>query len=123
MKSAILTIALLVAIASFSLAYYQNFKAEQAVGDLNKERYSRMVAEEDLLKAIQKAKSLEKELESIRIRLKNSEKLLSQSQSVNKDLWVKLEKTENLKESLERKIQEMTKLLRSQSGSMATGGI
>ena len=122
MKNTVLVITFLITGATCALAYFQNTKADRAVSELNEERYARMVAEEDLLKAAQDLERLTKEMDSLKSQLKNHEKLLKQTQSINSDLQAQLKKAESVKASLENKISEMTKQLSSVS-SAATGDI
>jgi len=87
------------------LAYYQNSMADRAVGDLNKERYDRMMAEEGLQKAEDQVSRLQGEIEALKTQLQNSEKLLKQAQSVNKDMQEKLDKAEAMKDALEKQMK------------------
>ena len=105
MRTAIISIAVIIALGSAALAYYQNSMADRAVGDLNKERYDRMMAEEGLQKAEDQVSRLQGEIEALKTQLQNSEKLLKQAQSVNKDMQEKLDKAEAMKDALEKQMK------------------
>ena len=123
MKNAIFIFALVFSIGALAFAFYNNDTADRAVGELNQERYSRMVAEEKLLKTTEAHDKLKAEFGSVQAQLKNQDKLLKQVQSLNKDLQDKLQESETNKSSLEKRLQDANKALSVKPPVSATGEI
>jgi chromosome segregation ATPase len=105
MRAAIISIAVIIALTSIALAYYQNIKADGAVGELNQERYLRMVAEESLQKSEAAVAKLSGELEAVKAQLANSEKLLKQAQATGRDLQERLNEAEAMKATFESRLK------------------
>jgi len=79
------------------------------------------VAEEDLLKASDEAQKYKNELDSLKARLNNTEKLLKQSQASMNDLQARLKQAESQKDSLENRMRESNRA-DSLTGTTAAAG-
>ena len=107
MKNILIFFALLVVAACTILAVKYGRNASQAQGELDQERYSRMVAEEGLEKAGMKVTSLESELNRTQAKLKGLESLIKETKSLNSDLKAQLEKSSQINDELDRRIQDI----------------
>ena len=86
--------------------------------NLDRERYQRMVAEENLNKAATKISSLESELGTIRDKIQSAQVILEEGQKTNADLQSQLEAITKAKETLEKRMEEL-KTASSSKGSPA----
>jgi len=120
MKTAIIVLAIVIGLSGAGIGFYHNKMASTAKDELNRERYSRMVAEEDLLKSTEKVTALEKEVTSLKTRVENSEKMLNQTMSVKNDLQNKLDDALNAKDSLEQKVKELTQAIKEKMTEAVT---
>lgn len=124
MKNTIIAFTLIIGIGGAGMAYYHHKRSFQATGELNGERYERMVAEESLLKASERVESLEKEITSVKLQLDNTKKLLEQTTALRSDLQSRLDKSEEAKELLERKVRDFGKAVtESLPTAVSTGDI
>ncbi len=108
---------LIVAIVLMAIAGLMSINAQKNLNklqqNLDRERYQRMVAEENLNKANTKIGSLESELAAARDKIQSVQTILEEGQKTNSDLRSHLESAIKAKEALETKIEE----LRVQVGS------
>ena len=74
--------------------------------ELNKERYNRMDAEENLEKALVKIKSLEADLTNAQNQTQGLQTVLEQEKTANINLKTELEKTSKLQEVLEGELKD-----------------
>ena len=123
MKNVAIILAVLVALVSGVVAYFHNKSANQAQNELNRERYTRMVTEEDLLKANQKIGSLEKELASVKSQLEKNDLLFKQAMTLKNDLQTKLDEALETKDSLEKKMKDISQMPAQVSPTTPTGDI
>ena len=123
MKNLVIILAVVVALISAVVAYFDNRSADQAQTELNRERYTRMVTEEDLLKASQKVSSLEKELASLKSQLEKSDQLLKQAMTLKNDLQIKLDQAIETKDSLEKKMRDISQMPVQAAPTTPTGDI
>jgi len=98
------TIVLIVGSVGAAIYYNQNsFRSEEI---LNKERYTRMLTEENLEKANIKVSSLQGDMKDAKVKITSLEKLLQQKKLLAENLQSRLEKTLAseiaLKEEIER---------------------
>jgi len=112
MKNFILISAIILALVGCFIGYYHNGKAFRSQEELNVERFTRMTVEENLLKSENKISSLKTELEQLQIRLKNTEKLLSQTTEQKDNLQIQLDQALEAKKVSEGKVvNEVNKLV------------
>jgi hypothetical protein len=104
------------------LAIYFNQSSSKVTEELHQERYTRMLAEENLDKLNVKKKSLEISLNWANNKIEGIEKMLDQKKKVNTDLQSRLEKTLKLKSALEQTIKEFGEISaeKAESGSQTT---
>lgn len=117
MRIIIIVSSVVVAIACGALAYHysqDSFVAEQT---LNEERYKRMVAEESLQRSNTKISTLESEITRTTNKITSLEKLVEQTKGINQDLKARLDKAVEIKDLLEKKISELSKM----TGDMPQG--
>ncbi|HLF18075.1 MAG TPA: hypothetical protein VI749_04165 [Candidatus Omnitrophota bacterium] len=123
MKNVAIILAVLVALISGAVAYFHNKSADQAQNDLNRERYTRMVTEEDLLKASQRIASLEKELAGVKGQLEKNDLLLKQAMTLKNDLQARLEEALETKDTLEKKMKDISQMPPQVPPTVQTGDI
>ena len=111
MKTTILIAAILVAVLGITMTVRFAKDAQSHEQNLNQERYNRMVAEESLASANTKINALETELERLQNKIKNSEKLLSETNAMNDDLKARLDKAMQIKGDMEKKIGELQNIV------------
>jgi hypothetical protein len=104
-----LAILILIVIVGTSAGLVIKFNQDwqSAKGQLDNERYSRMLAEEGLEKAKSDLASADSELSRIKNKLSILEKSLEQTRVVNDDLKSRLDQAADIKKNLEAKIQEL----------------
>lgn len=110
MKSPIIILVVIALAISFGATFKYNQEAQSATGQLNNERYSRMLAEENFEKAKASVDSLESELARVRNKLNVFEKSLEQTKVINEDLKQRLDKAAEFKDNLEVKIKELQRI-------------
>ncbi|HQP10680.1 MAG TPA: hypothetical protein PKV41_04780 [Candidatus Omnitrophota bacterium] len=102
------TIVLVVLCCGLAIRYNQD--ANHARGEFNTELYKRMVAEENLQKAAIQVDSLTEELARMKNRVEQAELVLEKTKLVNADLRLRLQKADQMREMLDRKIKELQAL-------------
>jgi chromosome segregation ATPase len=123
MKNVVIILAVVVALISAVVAYFDSRSADVAENELNRERYTRMVTEEDLLKANQRIGSLEKELTSLKSQLEKNDALLKQAMTLKNELQTQLDQAIEKKDSLERKMKDISQMPVQASPATSTGDI
>jgi chromosome segregation ATPase len=103
----ILVVAIVLMVISGLMAINSNKTLAKLQQNLDRERYQRMVAEENLNKAITRMNSMASELASTRNKIQSVQAILEEGQKNNSDLRSQLESTINAKEALEKKIEEL----------------
>ncbi len=102
---------LVVAIILMALAGLMTINSKRTLGklqqNLDRERYQRMVAEENFHKAATKINSLESELAAIRDKIQSAQVILEEGQKTNADLRSQLEAITKAKETLEKRMEEL----------------
>ncbi len=86
-------------------------KASKAKGELDGERYGRMLAEEELESAKSKIGSLERDAKRQDNKIKSIERLLEQTAASNKDLKARVTKMDEKKIALELRIVELEQII------------
>ena len=113
---------LVVAIILMAMAGLMTINSKRTLGklqqDLDRERYQRLVAEENFHKAATKINSLESELAAIRDKIQSAQVILEEGQKTNADLQSQLEAITKAKETLEKRMEEL-KTASSSKGSPA----
>ena len=107
MRILTIIIGLLLIVGVGSVAVHNNQAATVAKKDLEKERYDRMVAEENFEKANTRLSSLEAEVSRTQNKMKATEKLVEQTKAINDELKGRLNKISEIKGSLEQKVKEL----------------
>jgi hypothetical protein len=92
------------------LAVRYNQDANSARSEFNTELYKRMVAEENLQKANIQVDSLTEELTRMKSRVEQAELVLEKTKQVNADLRLRLQKADQMREVLDKKIAELQML-------------
>lgn len=100
MKNLSIFLAVVVAAISVSTAVYYYQQAEQIRTEIEEERYTRMVTEEQLQEATSKVESLNAEL-------KRTQSKIDVVEKINNDLKARLNNAAKIKEDLEAKIKEL----------------
>ena len=93
----------------FSHAYNQ--QATYAQEELNKERYKRITAEENLQRSNLEVSSLNAELKSVQNKYDNIEQALNRTNAINIDLKQRLDKAAEIQVSLDKRIAELQSLV------------
>lgn len=106
-KYLVIALAAVVALLSCLLAARYNTSASKAKLELDQERYNRMTAEESLEKVNSKASALENDLRTSEAKFKSLETLLKQTVTINDDLKSQINKVNQVKEALDKKMQEI----------------
>ncbi len=101
---------IVIAVLSVVFVYKFNNKASVARQELNQERYSRMIAEENIEKNKAALQSLRAELARAKAKVKMTKGVLKQSVTVNKGLKERLETADLVRETLEQKIIELEEI-------------
>ena len=112
-KEKILIVAIVLMAITGLMAINANKNLSKFQQNLDRERYQRMVAEENLNKANTKIGSLESELAATNDKIESVQVILEEGQRTSTDLRSQLESAIKTKEALEQKIEE----LQSQAGS------
>lgn len=110
MKALLVIILAVILSTCVSLTYRYHKDSEKSVKNLNDERYSRMIAEEDLKNAQTEIKTIKADLERTQIKLKSLDASLEQQKMVNGDLKSRLTKAAELRTEMEKKINELQAL-------------
>lgn len=106
MKTTATVLAGILIALSFGLAIYFNQGALHAKRLLDRERYTRLTAEENFEKANAQIQDLERELARVANKAKNTERLLEQTQAVNAELQERVNKARDAQTSIEEKVKE-----------------
>lgn len=107
MKIAAIGLGVILFVLSFGLAVRYNQNALNFRADLERERYARLVAEENGERVSGQIRQLETELAKIQKKMAGAQKSLDQSQLTNADLQARLEEEAALRGSLEKKMKEL----------------
>ena len=107
MKSKTLAVAVILTVGACFMAVSANRTAAKTQQSLDQERYNRMVAEEKLNETSSRAAFLQTELDSAKAKIQSIQAVLDEGKSTNSDLQAQLDSVTKLKESLERKMEEM----------------
>ncbi len=94
------------AVGAIGFAAVENQKAAKLSSDLNQERYSRMDKEEKLQTASGRIKSLESTSSTTQKEVQAVQSQLENQKTENVNLKTELEKTEKLKDVLEKQLKE-----------------
>ncbi len=111
MKSMTLPVAVAVAIIGCVLAVSANVTTSKMHQNLEKERYKRIVAEEQLQKAQATIKAMGAELKAAQAKIGSIEEILNLGASAKKDLEAKLKNVETEKQQMSTQIQQLQKKL------------
>ncbi len=106
MKDIILVVMILLSIFLSVMVMRFNDKATKVGKNLDEERYSRMVAEQSLLKNTEKLASIERQLKTATDKMSKVQDILDQEKNVNQELKDQYEKLSKTKAELEDKLQE-----------------
>ena len=123
MKVVAILLAVILVVVSFGLAVNYNQTALKVKKDLERERYSRMVAEESSEKLNAKIRSLEGDVARYQQKSQTTGRVLDQLKSANADLESRLDRTVRDRESLELKVRELEQVLTSQKAAAATADV
>ena len=110
MRSAIYAVVIIVMIGSCLVAITANNNALEVQQHLDQERYTRMVAEENMQKSEAQIKSLKDNLENTQKKLSEANGKIQSIQSIvseTEGLKAQLETVTHLKNSLEQKVQDL----------------
>ncbi|OGX39451.1 MAG: hypothetical protein A3D87_06460 [Omnitrophica WOR_2 bacterium RIFCSPHIGHO2_02_FULL_50_17] len=107
MKIAAIGLGVILFVLSFGLAVHYNQNALNFRADLERERYARLVAEENGERVSGQIRQLETELAKIQKKMAGAQKSLDQSQLANADLQARLEEEAAIRESLEKKMKDL----------------
>ncbi|OGX43507.1 MAG: hypothetical protein A3G91_03950 [Omnitrophica WOR_2 bacterium RIFCSPLOWO2_12_FULL_50_9] len=107
MKIAAIGLGVILFVPSFGLAVHYNQNALNFRADLERERYARLVAEENGERVSGQIRQLETELAKIQKKMAGAQKSLDQSQLANADLQARLEEEAAIRESLEKKMKDL----------------
>ncbi len=125
MKIVAIILAVILVVLSFGLAVHYNQNALTVRRDLDRERYSRIVAEENLDKASVRMKSLETEIAKLQQKYQSTEKFLAETKELSVDLERQLRQLTQTRTSLETKVTELERALSIDSQAQpsdVTGG-
>lgn len=111
MKIVAIILAVILVVLSFGLAVHYNQNALTVRRDLDRERYSRIVAEENLDKASVRMKSLETEIAKLQKKSQSTEKSLGEIKESSADLERQLDQLIQTRTSLETKVTELERAL------------
>ena len=123
MKNVFMLIIVVVAIMSIVLAVRYNKNAYKIQQDLNNERYSRMVAEENLQNATVKISSLENKLTKNQEKIQSIQTSLDRAKTTNDELTKQLKGVADDNEMMAQKIEELNTLILQTTGSVPAGGL
>ena len=110
MRIVLIGFIIILLVLSCGLAVRYNQDASHARGELDGERYKRMVSEENLLRANIQADSLKEELTRMKSRVEQTELILEKTKLINASLKLRLQKADQMKELLDKKIAELQML-------------
>ena len=103
----ILVVAVVLMIIVGLMAINANKTLAKLQQNLDRERYQRMVAEENLNKAMTKVNALESQLTSTHDKIQSVQAILEEGQKTTSDLRSQLDSVTKTKEVLEKKIEEL----------------
>ncbi len=105
----IIVLALLAGISTFVACKYSKstLKVQES---LNQERYNRMNAEESLSKSNSRVKELEDQVSKLEKKMASMQVVLDNTNAMNEDLKSRLDKASLIKESMEKKINELVEM-------------
>ena len=109
LKDKALVVIFILMIGSCLMALSSNQISGRMRQDLDRERYLRIVAEENLNKAGSKISSLEAESSAFKDKIQGIQAVLEEGQEKNSDLRTQLESISKTKSALERKIEALQK--------------
>ena len=110
MRIVLIGFVIVLLVLSCGLAVRYSRDANYAHGELNGERYERMVAEENLQKANMRISSLEGELKREQDKAGQMEVILEKTKAVNEDLKARLDKAAEIKKSLDKRIADLQQM-------------
>jgi septal ring factor EnvC (AmiA/AmiB activator) len=98
-------------IVSCGLAVRYNQQATYVLEELNKERYQRILSEENLQRSNLEISSLKAELKRVHSQYDNTEQALKRTKAINEDLKQRLDKAAEIQVSLDKRIAELQRLV------------
>jgi hypothetical protein len=102
----VILVIIVLSVSVYSGIYY--FQRAAAAGyNLDNERYSRMLAEENLLKASRKLDALESEIRKLKKTAETKDQILVQMDTVNADLRKQLDRLAVTQQDMERKLKSV----------------
>ena len=110
MKVIITILIAIVLTCCIAVSYQYSKNSLVAIKELENERYSRMNIEESLNQANQRVETLETELIKLDKKLQSTQRILNHTKMSNVDLNKRLERAENVRTLLNKKIEELKKL-------------
>lgn len=110
MRVVLLGLIVVLVAVSGSLAVRYSQDAAYAQEELNKERYKRIIVEENLQRANLEISSLNAELIRSQKKIENAESALKRTTAINDDLKQRLDKAAQIQMSLDKKIAELQRL-------------
>ncbi|MCA9406517.1 MAG: hypothetical protein KC684_08265 [Candidatus Omnitrophica bacterium] len=110
MKNLGIIVSILIAVGACVSAFTYNQKSAKSQGYLDKERYLRMTAEEEINVLQEKVTSLESDLDRSQKKIKGIQAKIEQLTAINTDLKSRLDKAAQIKENLESKLKELQQL-------------
>ena len=122
MKIIAVILAVVLVIFCFGVAIHFNQNVLQARKILENERYTRLMAEENLEKATAQIRDLENELGRVLAKIKSTEKLLEQTKSINMELEERMEEAATLQRTLQQKLEQLQHQSNSTAASTADAG-
>ena len=117
MRDKILVVAVILIVGFCLMALSSNQTVARIKSDLDRERYKRMVAEENFNKMTLKANSLEAELTGARDKIQTAQTILEEGKIQTSDLKSQLESVSRTKEALEKKVEELSQATALQAKS------
>lgn len=111
MKVLLVLFTFILILSSASLAIYFNQNKQKAEGKLNRERYQRITAEEELQESQELNASLRQMLANTENKLNNVETILVQTRAMNSDLTTKLARTHEARRGLESELAQLRQTL------------
>ncbi|MBN1870340.1 MAG: hypothetical protein JW847_07195 [Candidatus Omnitrophica bacterium] len=111
MRTVLIGFVIVLLILSCGLAIRYGYIARDAEKQLNNERYQRLVSEENLQKANERVDSLKAELSKVQEKVAQVEGVLEKTKAINEDLRVRLDKAAEIKLNLDKRIEELQRLV------------
>ncbi len=105
MKNKMLILISALAVICVGIVFFAGSKVAGTKKDLDQERYSRMVAEEKLEKALIKIRSLENEVNVAQTQTQNLQAVFDKEKAASSKAQTELDKMTKLKEVLEKELK------------------